>query len=228
MVKMKKTRIYWNKMTIAGFAVLELSKLLMYKFHYDKIVQRYGFNAKLLITDTDSLAYEIKTNNVYEDMLKNPRDFDTSDYAKEHPNYSEIGRKQIGLMKDECNGVPPIEFVGLRSKMYSLLLPNKSKAVAKGVQRAYAKKYLKHALYRECLMNETLSSASFYSIVSKNHRLQTRKIIKDSLSPYDDKRFLLSNDYNTLAYGHFRIKNILKDEATVIANKTAVETVASN
>ena len=48
--------------------ILELSKVLMYEFHYDYIKNKYGNNSRLLFKDTDSLMYEIKTKDVYEDF----------------------------------------------------------------------------------------------------------------------------------------------------------------
>ena len=68
MVKTRVTKIYWDKPTYVGFCVLELSKLLMYQFHYDYILPTYGSNAKLLFTDTDSLCYELCTEDAYADM----------------------------------------------------------------------------------------------------------------------------------------------------------------
>ena len=54
-------------------------------------------------------------------------DYDTSDYPKDHPLYYEGNKKVIGKMKDECNGIPINEYVGPKSKMYSI-----SKARKKG------------------------------------------------------------------------------------------------
>ena len=51
--------------------ILELSEVLMYKFHHDYIKNKYGNNSRLLFTYTDSLMYEIKTGNVYEDFSNN-------------------------------------------------------------------------------------------------------------------------------------------------------------
>ena len=121
MVKTRVTKIFWDKPTYIGFCVLELSKRLMYQFHYDYILPTYGTNAKLLFTDTDSLCYELCTEDAYADMHKQLWRFDTSDYLKTHNNYSSVNCKVIGKFKDECNGAAPLEFVGLRSKMYSLL-----------------------------------------------------------------------------------------------------------
>ena len=57
-----------NKPVYVRFCILELSKLLMYKFHYEYVKNK--FDAKLLFADTDSLVYEIKNENVYEECLK--------------------------------------------------------------------------------------------------------------------------------------------------------------
>ena len=67
-----------NKPIYVGFSILDLSKLLMYEFHYKYI--KNTFDAKLLFTDTDSLVYEIKTEDVSEDFYQGKNMFDFSDY----------------------------------------------------------------------------------------------------------------------------------------------------
>ena len=62
-VHMKKTKLYFNKPVYLGMTILDLSISLMYDFHYNYIKTKYGDKAKLLFTDTDSLAYEIKTKD---------------------------------------------------------------------------------------------------------------------------------------------------------------------
>ena len=58
-----------NKSIYVGFCISELSKLLMYKFHYDYVLNTFN-NVKLLFTDTDSLVYKINDGNVYEQCFK--------------------------------------------------------------------------------------------------------------------------------------------------------------
>ena len=215
MIKMNKTSILWRKPTFVGFTILELSKLHMYKFHYKHLVPLYTYGgsckAKLLFTDTDSLCYEITTPDLYGDMLRNSNFYDTSNYDRLHDNYSETNAKVVGKMKDECGGVMPLEFVGLRAKMYSLLLPGeKEKSTAKGVKRSHAKKYVKHCHYKSCLVEESQTAETFHILQSKNHEVETKQVTKLALSCYDDKRYLRPDSTDTYAYGHIRIRKFLK------------------
>ena len=94
----------------------------MYDFHYSYIKTKYGDKAKLLFTDTDSLAYEIKTKDFYKDI--NPdieKRFDTSDYPTNHSSEMETGlnSKVLGMFKDEAGWEHIVEFVVLRAKLYS-------------------------------------------------------------------------------------------------------------
>jgi len=133
LVELGINEIKYNKPIMVGFSVLELSKVLMYDFHYNVMKKRYGDKIKLLFTDTDSLCYHIETKDFYKDMIEMKDYFDFSNFDKNHKcfnglNDNEIeqiiqkNKKVIGKFKDECGGIPPLEFVGLRSKMYSIKL----------------------------------------------------------------------------------------------------------
>ena len=91
-VHMKKTKLYFNKSVDLGTSILDSYKSLMYDFHYNYIKTKYGDNAKLLFTDTDSLAYEIKTKDFYKDINPDVEErFDTSDYPTNHPSGIQSG-----------------------------------------------------------------------------------------------------------------------------------------
>ena len=90
----------------------------MYDFHYNFI--KKIFDAELLLTDTDSLTYEIKSKNVFEEFYKWKDLFDFSNYSKDSKFFNETNKNVIGKMKDEFGGVIIIEFVRLKSKMYSI------------------------------------------------------------------------------------------------------------
>ena len=108
-----------NKPIYVAFSILNLSKYLMYEFHYTYIKNK--FDAKLLFTDTDSLVYEIKTRDVYEDFYENKNLFDFSDYPLDSKFFDPDNKKFIGKIKDEFKGKIISEFVGLKPKMYSLI-----------------------------------------------------------------------------------------------------------
>ena len=105
-----------NKPIYVGFAVLDLSKWLMYYFHYNFI--KKNFNAELLFTDTDSLTYEIKSENIYKEFFEWKDLFDFSNYSKDSKFYDDTNKKVIGKMKDEYGGVIVDQFIGLKSKMH--------------------------------------------------------------------------------------------------------------
>ena len=118
--KIKET-LTLNRPAYVGMFILDLSKTLMYELHYQYIKEKYDDRAKLLFTDTDSLTYEIETEDVYQDFWNDKDKFDNSDYPKNSQYYDESNKKVIGKFKDKACGVPIIEFVGLKSEMYSYI-----------------------------------------------------------------------------------------------------------
>ena len=178
----------------------------MYDFHYNHVKATYNHEAKLLFTDTDSLCYEIKTNNIYADIASHIDFYDTSDYPPTHPLHSTVNKKVLGKMKDECAGAVVEEFVGLRSKMYSLMFDGRVKKTAKGITKA-AQTKLKHAMYKDCLLQGRQIRSQMNQIRSKDHQLYSISLNKIGLSPFDDKRYVLNNGSDTLAHGHYKISN---------------------
>ena len=76
-----KVTLALNKPAYIVMCILELSKVLMYQFHYDYIKNKYDNKSKLLFIDTDSLTYEINTEDIYEDFSRNKEIFDLSNYS---------------------------------------------------------------------------------------------------------------------------------------------------
>ena len=111
-----------NKAIYLGFSILDLSKLLMYEFHYKCVGTKYDNCDNLLFTDTDSLVYEIETDNVYEDFYGNKNLFDFSDHPEDSKVFDPVNKKVIGKIKDEVKEKIISEFVLLKSKMYSLVI----------------------------------------------------------------------------------------------------------
>jgi hypothetical protein len=209
-VTRKKSIVKLDKCIAVGFCVLDMSKLLMYDFHYNTIKKQYGDRSKLLFTDTDSLTYEIKTDDIYADMSKDKQLYDFSDYPKDHPLYSVENKKVIGKMKDESSSLIIEEFVGLRSKMYSFTTHTYESKKCKGVKRTVVKNELKFSDYRRSLLggvrNDIQQKVSFNTIRSYKHELYSISQTKIGLCSFDDKRYVLSDGIHTLAHGHHKIK----------------------
>jgi len=139
MVRANRRKVTLNKPIAVGFAILELSKLIMYKFYYEYLKPKYGDRCRLLFTDTDSLCCEIQTQDLYQDMAQNIDFFDTSNFDPSNPLYSTHNHRILGKMKSETGSTSPAEFVGLRAKMCSLSCGAKSQKKAKGIQKRYVK-----------------------------------------------------------------------------------------
>ena len=109
----------------------------------------------------------------------------------------------IGKFKDEAAGVPIIEFVGLKSKMYSYMKDNqKGGKTAKGIKKNIIKKDITHENYKQTLFENKQMHHKMKTIRSQNHQLGSYEINKVSLSCFDDKRFIHSNGITSYAYGH--------------------------
>ena len=90
-----KEALTLNKPAYVGMCILDLSKTLMYAFHYNYIKKRYGDRARLLFTDTDSVTYEIEADDVYQDFWNDKDKFDNSDYPENSPYYCNANKKSL-------------------------------------------------------------------------------------------------------------------------------------
>ena len=122
-----KEELVLNRPIYVRMIILDLSKPLMYDFHYNYMLKTYDRkNIKLMFTDIGSIFYEIKTDVVYEKFLKDTELFDNSDYPKNSAFFFDKNKMVIGKMKDEAAGMVIKEFIGLRSKIYCYEIYNKT------------------------------------------------------------------------------------------------------
>ena len=133
--KVKET-LTLNSPAYVGMCILDLSKTLMYDFHYNYIKKKYNDRARLMFTDTDSLTYEIEAEDVYKDFWNDNEMFDNSNYLENSQYYCNANKKVISKFKDEACGVPIVKFIGLKSKMYSYVKDNeKGGKTAEGIKK---------------------------------------------------------------------------------------------
>ena len=239
-----------NKPSYVGVAVLELSKIYMYKFHYD-VKARYRDRAILLMTDTDSLFYHIETDDWYDDIREDvPTLYDTSAYPEDHPaGLPRMNKKVIGMMKDELKGRTVDEFSGTCGKSYAFTVNDytekcdrefcdgscKKECVGnsgkkcKGIKKPVVKKGLNIEDYKDCVLGGKGKTLEQINFRSHKHEMFTERVRKVALSPYDDKRVVLQDGFRTLPIGHWRTKHpALQDLQVAPPRKGTLANLAPN
>ena len=218
--EMGKIKVVMKKPVYLGQAILDLSKIIMYEFHYDYVKPKYdGENLKLCYMDTDSLVYEIKTKDFYADIADDvPARFDTSGYCPNRPLPIRLNEKVIGLMKDELGGAIMTEFVVLRPKLYSYKkLDGVEDKKCKGIKKCIVKKTLMFEDYKNCLFNSSMEYRSQLMFRSMKHDIFTIKVNKVTLNRDDYKRISKKDGISTLACGHKSLSwSPMLDEVSLI------------
>ena len=210
--KMGKVKVVMNKPVYLGQVILDLSRIIMYEFHYDYMKCKYSDDKlKLCYVDTDSLIYEIETDDFYKDIANDVESrFDTFSYRDDRPLQIGKNKKVIGLMKDELGGDVMTEFASLRLKMYAykvssalgkLAVPLESKK-CKGIKKCVVKKTISFEDYKRCLLDGTKSYRSQLMFRSSHHKIRTLEINKLMLSRDDDKRLTIDG-IGSYARGHW-------------------------
>ncbi|XP_050064686.1 uncharacterized protein LOC114124892 [Aphis gossypii] len=217
-VALENKIIRFDKPIYIGFAVLDISKTLMYDYHYNVMKRHYRDKIELMYTDTDSLVYHVQTEDFYMDLAANPSlldRMDTANLPSDHPCYVADRKKSPGFFSDEVDGNVVTEFCALRAKSYAFDVYTREnnagggeKIKAKGIRQHVVKNHMTLEDHRRCLFGEDGVEAyrENVSIRSFNHQLMTIKTNKLTYNSYDDKRVVLRDKINTLAHGHYSIE----------------------
>ena len=145
----------------------------MYNIHDNFRIRK--LNTRLLFTDTDSLCYELHEKNPYKKMYKYKELFDLTNFPVSSKYYCSNNKKVLGKMKDECGGKSILKFVGLKSKMYSILdESNNEKITSKGHNGFIEFQEFYDTLFKKKILRHTMRR-----IGSKNHNLASMKLIKN-------------------------------------------------
>ena len=207
-IQLNKTVVQLNKPRYIGMTILDISKLIMYQYHYEYLMPRYP-DTKLLFTDTDSFCYWIPSEtNVYDDMRGNHDWFDFSNYPIDHANFDDSNNLIPGKMKDEMGGDLILEFVGLRSKMYSILnYDGANKKTAKGVISEVKNHQITHEDFKISLFEKKQFMHVGAKILQDRHKLFTADVNKVTLSPYNDKKWITreGNTFTSYSFGNICI-----------------------
>ena len=172
-VYLKRTKMVYNKPVYCGMSILDISKTLIFDFHYRYIIPKYGKKQRLLFTDTDSLCYEITTDDFFADIANDiNKKFDTSNFPKDHPSEIQGKNKKVpGMMKDEAGRKIIEEFVGLRAKLYSYkMFEGKTEKKCKGIKKSIIKNNISFDDYKKCLMSGISQMRKMNVIRSHKHK----------------------------------------------------------
>ena len=209
--EMGKVKVKMNKPVYLSQAILDLSKTIMYEFHYNYMKEKYNkVDLKLLYMDTDSLVYKIRTEDFYRDISEDIETrFDTSGYVPDRPPPIGKNKKVIGLMKDELGGKIMKEFISLRPKMYSYRVDENGDTQSepkkcKGIKKCVVKNTIRFDDYKICLLEGTTIHRSQLMFRSKKHNVRTLEVNKLALSREDDKRVSIDG-IASLAMGDYKL-----------------------
>ena len=216
--EMGKIKVVMNKPVYLGQAILDLSKIVMYEFHYDYKKRKYD-NDKLTLyyLDTDSLIYSIETDDFYKDIANDIKDrFNTSGYNSSRPLPVGLNMKVIGLMKDEFGGEIMTEFVTLRPKMYAYIMGSTESKKCKGIEKCVVRATISFEDYKACLFSGETYYRSQLMFRSSSHKVRTIEVNKLALSRDDDKCITVNgpgrpgtlegfHEISSLARGYYRV-----------------------
>ena len=202
--EMGKIKVVMNKPVYLGQAILDLSKLIMYEFHYDYMLPKYGERIKLCYMDTDSFVYDIETEDFYKDIADDVETrFDTSGYC-DRPLPVGKNKKVIGLMKDELGGQIMKEFIALRPKIYSYRVGSLEPKKCEGIKKCVVKKTITFEDYKRSLFDGRNVHRSQLLFRSNKHEVKTLEVNKLALNSQDDKRISVDG-IASYAIGHHRV-----------------------
>ena len=181
LIELSKNKCIFDSPILIGSEVLFNSKCNLYNYMYNIIPKLFGReNITFSFRDTDSITYKIE-NCTYDKYLK---------ILKEN---SHLFGKELGLMENEFIK-KIIEIISLRSKCYSILTVDDEKSKSEGISKNYCKLKHNHRYFKKILFNELKTSKSeCYNIVLKDGKLHTELQIKDDISNFNDKRYIIDN-----------------------------------
>ena len=225
-IEKKKSKVYLNQPIFIGQAILDRSKVHMYKTYYDILKPKYGKGVEILYSDTDSMFLKITTDDLYDDMKKmNIFDFSEMKNKKFYDeetkqNIQPENHYKLGAFKCESKGLPIKKAIFLRSKMYlyeveendKIKHEKKSKGMSKNVVSNY-----KYEDYHNSLYNNNIKTDYMSTIQSNNHVINALNLNKISLSPFDDKRYYLTDGVRSVPFGYYDVNNNINENKN---NKT--------
>ena len=215
-IELQNKKAILDKPIYIGQAVLDISKITMYRMFENWKNNPLIDSVELIGGDTDSFFLEVKSKYKRDEILaqfKNVRNeldplaqgvLDTSNYPKDHPLYSNVNTSRLGCFKDEAKGKKIVEFICLCPKQYSFILEGgKHDNRAKGV-KSYKRDTLTHEDYRLVYETHEFKAVTQQFLQSRHHLMRTIRQTRCALSPWEDKRAWDSPN-RSYPYGYYKL-----------------------
>ena len=223
-VLMNQESVRIDKPYYIGFSILEISKYIMYDFFYNILRPYFGDDGvELLYSDTDSLAINIKTGDLLQDLNNLKSNMDFSNLHHSHPLFSKENMAQLFKFKEEFGLRPISRLCALKSKVYSfevgcqhnngvdwrgLCLECQNNSFTgsnvnklKGIQKRTARN-IQFSNYVKCLSDFTAQREKTFQIISKKQKISTNMVSKISLSSFCDKRYIFNCGVHSQPYSN--------------------------
>lgn len=203
-VQFCKNTIVCNTPIACGQCILDLSKILLYKYFYQYFQQYYNGTCRLQYCDTDSLTILVQDKEPLENLLINDKFYDRSNFPPKSKLYNDKFKRKSGLIKNNFGEETVQEFCALAPKMYCVALKTTNEVKAKGIKKHIAKNFTIQQ-YKHALFTAHQTKVQYKTIRSYKQQLYTEQMEKISLTPWCDKRYY-TDPIKSLAYGHHAIK----------------------
>lgn len=201
----KKKSISVKQPSLVGFAVLEISKLIMQRLYYKEIRPKMQDQVQVLMSDTDSFLMLVEMKSSTEAVRALRDVMDCSNYKEDHVLFDNTRKFQLGYLKNEIPCSEILRFVGLRAKTYVFeTSSNETHSRAKGVGQV-AKRKIRLIDFLSCLQRIRQFVTKQKSIQCKNHVARLVEAEKVAFSSFDDKRYLLCS-IHSVPYGSVLIE----------------------
>ena len=209
LVELYQKKIVYDKPIYVGTSILDLSKVCMMDYHYNVMEKSFPGSYNLIYSDTDSLVYSIRCDDIYKWMNENRSHFDLSETVRPEMQ-DNTNKKVIGKMKDEMNGHVMTEFISLNPKVYSIMhqtyddsqkIMLKNKKACKGVSKVVVKKEIHHKDFVGVLQTGESIKRTVTSIRSMDHKVFTVQMEKHALTNMYDKMKML-DCVNCIPFGY--------------------------
>jgi hypothetical protein len=182
------------------FSVLELTKMRMYRFHYDVMVKKYGKRLKLLRLNTDNFIYEIETEDFNKDLGSDPRFL--AEFVPEGDLSKRKPEEVLGKMSDESDGKKICKYYSTRCSNYCIGFVDGTRKIYFAPLPAHERQRITEEDIKKCIFEDKPITTERENTFMNEAKVFRERRVHVVVGPGDPKRYIKEDKINTLAKGH--------------------------